>query len=392
MFFHHLKNFSPYSGHIYDDMRVSFIHKKSGHLGKKDSRFDLIDKLGYFPFRELIRNGKAFFISDTDLYDFLNMNESTSVNYTNESYGEWDLKQKEIFELCFFDGYNEGISTFELNLGISYPALPHEQKVQYLKVFCLHCLDFLYFDGDLDKDLFYNLGYLQANLYRGFIEINNINSSLPEGSPGLRLHFDSHLKVVEISKVPETEKTDIIKAEPVEKYEPKENTTAIEKSLLPTFPRIELMCNLEEVNAIWRVLTAPMNTSKGKQGAVLSDSELTDFLGSAFSSGAFPQTLKRPENPFVKRTSRGDIRSVLNALMYSTYNLNHEYNRSTNQIDYVTSLKRHFSVFDGSEPESIRSVISTTASKGMKVIKESQPINPHIEEMLSILKKHKLLH
>jgi len=101
MFFHHLKNFSPYSGHIYDDMRVSFIHKKSGHLGKKDSRFDLIDKLGYFPFKELIRDGKAYFISDTDLYDFLNINESTSVNYTNESYGEWDIKQKEIFEPCF---------------------------------------------------------------------------------------------------------------------------------------------------------------------------------------------------------------------------------------------------------------------------------------------------
>jgi len=67
MFFHHLKNFSPYSGHIYDDMKVSFIHKKSGHLGKKDSRFDLIDKLGYFPFRELIRERKAYFISDADL-------------------------------------------------------------------------------------------------------------------------------------------------------------------------------------------------------------------------------------------------------------------------------------------------------------------------------------
>lgn len=98
MFFHHFKNFSPYSGHIYDDMRVSFIHKKSGRLGKKDSRFDLIDKLGYFPFRELIRDCKAYFISDKDLYDFLNMKESTSVDYTNESYGEWDLQQKEIFD------------------------------------------------------------------------------------------------------------------------------------------------------------------------------------------------------------------------------------------------------------------------------------------------------
>jgi len=392
MFFHHLKNFSPYSGHIYDDMKVSFIHKKSGHLGKKDSRFDLIDKLGYFPFKELIRYGKAYFISDTDLYDFLNMKESTSVNYTNESYGEWDIKLKEIFELCFFDGYNEGVSAFEFNLGVSYPALQHEQKVQYLKVFCLHCLDFLYFDGDLDKDLFYNLGYLQASLYRGFIEINNINSSLPEGSPGLRLHFDSHLKVVEISKATEKENPAIIKTEPVEKPKPEKSTPTIETSPSLAFSRIELMCDLEEVKAIWRVLTAPMNSSKGKEEATLSDKELTDFLGSAFSSVAFPQILLCPEYPFVKRTSKGDMRNVLNTLMYSTYNLNHEYNRSVNQIEYVTSLKRHFPVFDGSKSESIKNVISANALKGIKVIKESQSINPHIEKMLSILKKHKLLH
>lgn len=75
MFFHHLKNFSPYSGHIYDDMKVPLIHKKSGALERKDNRFELIDKLGYFPFKELIRNDSAYFISDSDLYEFLNMNE-----------------------------------------------------------------------------------------------------------------------------------------------------------------------------------------------------------------------------------------------------------------------------------------------------------------------------
>lgn len=40
MFFHHLKNFSPYSGHIYDDMRVPLIKKKDSYIEKSDSRFD----------------------------------------------------------------------------------------------------------------------------------------------------------------------------------------------------------------------------------------------------------------------------------------------------------------------------------------------------------------
>ena len=104
MFFHHLKNFSPYSGHIYDDMKVLLIYRRSGSLGRKDSRFDLIDKLGYFPFKELIRNGSAYFISDIDLYEFLNMNESTVNDYTSEYYVTWDLEQKQIFEHCFLNG------------------------------------------------------------------------------------------------------------------------------------------------------------------------------------------------------------------------------------------------------------------------------------------------
>lgn len=386
MFFHHLKNFSPYSGHIYDDMKVPLIHKKSGDLSRKDSRFDMIDKLGYFPFKELIRNGNAYFISDTDLYDFLNMNESTVNDYTSEYYVSWDLEQKQIFEGCFLNGYNEGIKTFEVNLGVSYPALPHEQKIQYLTVFCLHCLDFLYFDGDLDQNLFYNLGYLQASLFRGFIEINNLGSSVLGGSPGLRLHFDSYIKVLEVSKAKENEKTPESNTSQIKQTDERQETKA------DNFIRIELMCDLEEVKALWQVITAPMITSRGIQEGALSATELIDFLGSAFSSKAFPEAFILPKNRFYKRTSKGDIRNVLNALMYSTYNLNHEYNRSANLIEYATILKQHFPVFSGSEVESIKSVISTHSLKGLEILNDSQSVNPHIYEMIRILKKHKLLH
>jgi len=289
-----------------------------------------------------------------------------------------------MFEDRFLNGYSDGIKTFEVNLGVSYVSLPHEQKIQYLNVFCLHCLNFLYFDGDLDQNLFYNLGYLQASLFRGFIEINNLGSSVPGGNPGLRLHFDSYVKVLKVSKKKE-ETTQSNSSQIEQTHEPQESKT-------DNFTRIELMCDLEEVKSLWLVITAPLNTSKGKQESALSTTELTDFLGSAFSSKAFPETFKLPKNRFFKRTSRGDIRNVLNALMYSTYNLNHEYNRSANLIEYAIILKQHFPVFSGSEAESIKSVMSTHTPKGMEVLNDSQSVNPHIEEMIRILKKHKLLH
>lgn len=70
MFFHRLQHFSPYSGHLYDALKVPFIKKSDGVFGRSDSRFDLMDREGYFPFRELIRDGHVYFISDEDLFDF----------------------------------------------------------------------------------------------------------------------------------------------------------------------------------------------------------------------------------------------------------------------------------------------------------------------------------
>lgn len=61
-------------------------------------------------------------------------------------------------------------------------------------------------------------------------------------------------------------------------------------------------------------------------------------------------------------------------------------------MEYVAILKQHFTVFSGSEAMSIKKTMATFNPKGMEVIKNSQSINPHVDEMLSILKKHKLLH
>lgn len=381
MFFHHLKNFSPYSGHIYDDMRVPLIKKNDRNFTKSHTRFDLMDRLGYFPFRELIRDGRAYFISDIDLYDFLNMDENTFENYVTDFFHDWDISKKDIFLKSFLNGYDNGIIDFERNIGTSYQILPEKQKTKYLQTFCLYCLDFLYFDGDLDKHLFYNLGYLQASLYRGFVEINNLESILPSGSPGIRLHFDSYFKIQANSKV-ESEKE--ITSNVVERAH------IVNDNPLPIFTRIELMCDLEEIRAIWCVLTAPIITKDGTQDAIFSMEQLTQFLSSAFSSGAFPETFITGQQPFKKRTSKGGMRSVLNALMYATYRLNDEHNRSANLIEYATSLLYHFPVFSGSTAESIKSVISTEKRKGIKLIIKSLSVNPYVEEMLNILKKHKI--
>lgn len=71
-------------------MRTPYIKKKEGFLGRNASRFDLIDRLGYFPFKEFKKDGRAYFISEANLYDFLTSDEkSTDENYIID-YPGWD--------------------------------------------------------------------------------------------------------------------------------------------------------------------------------------------------------------------------------------------------------------------------------------------------------------
>ncbi|OKS85909.1 hypothetical protein [Mucilaginibacter polytrichastri] len=390
MFFHHLPNFSPYSGHIYDALRVPFICKKDGNFGRDDKRFDLMDREGYLPFREMIRGDTAYFISDADLFDFLSIKESTINSYDIHGCPGWNLEMKERFTEQFISGYDEGIVDFERNLGITYTALPHEQQLPYLRTYCLYCLDFLFFEGDLNEALFYNLGYLQANVYRGFVEINHLLALSPDTGSAIRMHFESYYKGKEI--VRRNKPTEEKREEPEAKLTPAIAEETVSQRVTTAPERIELLCDIEEIKKLWLVLTAPIKTKNGSEAAVFSTAELTGFLGSVFSSGAFPNAFKahQPQAPML--TSKGDMRNVLNALMYASYNINREYNRSTNLVHYAAILKHHFSVFAGSGINSIKSVMATYSPKGIAILKGSSTDNPHIEEMLSILKKHKLLH
>ncbi|WP_316821940.1 hypothetical protein [Pedobacter gandavensis] len=171
MFFHHLKNFSPYSGHIYNDMRSGIVRKNGELISKNDNRFKLIERLGYFPFRELRRNNQAYFISNLELFDFFQATEQELNDYHVEAYPNWSYTAKEQLLKLFLDGYQNGLNAFTEKIGISYYTLSYEHKIEYLRNFCLFCLDFLYFDGELDNTLFYNLGYIQASLYLGFIDL-----------------------------------------------------------------------------------------------------------------------------------------------------------------------------------------------------------------------------
>lgn len=398
MFFHHLKNFSPYSGHIYDGMRVPLIKKKDSYIEKSDSRFDLLNRLGYFPFKELLRNDQPYFISDIELFEFLQTNTDHLENYEVSFFMDWNFQAKENFVELFINGYGLGIKEFNSNI-VQSNTLPHEQKISYLRNFCLFCLDFLYFDGELDKGLFYNLGYLQANLYRGFVEINNLESAQPGGSPGLRFHhngYGKNLGNINNENITEEQSSVKVKSEvkPSEfiDFDPFESTDDVTDSEVVATERIELLCNLEEIKSLWLILTAPLVTKNGKEEAIFDTDQLSKFLGASFSSGAFPDAFTPYDKDLNKRTSKGDMRQVLNALMYATYNVNHEYNRKVTQTEYVGILKRHFTVFSGSEPMSIKNTMSTNNPKGLEIIKNSKLVNPYVEELLNILKKHKLLH
>lgn len=95
MFFHRLQHFSPYSGHLYDAMKVPFVKKGDGVFGRSDNRFDLIDRVGYFPFRELIKDEQVYFISDDNLLEFLKITEDTLKNYVVEYFPGWNIEAKE---------------------------------------------------------------------------------------------------------------------------------------------------------------------------------------------------------------------------------------------------------------------------------------------------------
>ncbi|TCC99756.1 hypothetical protein EZ449_21325 [Pedobacter frigidisoli] len=362
MFFHHLKNFSPYSGHIYNEMRTGIVRKHGELISKNDSRFDLIKRIGYFPFRELRRIDQAYFISDLELFEFFQTTEQTLKDYDVEAYSNWGYPAKEELLNVFLEGYRHGLNEFRENIGITYSTLSHNHKIEYLRNFCLYCLDFLYFDGELDKALFYNLGYIQANLYMAYVEVNNLNA----------------LTAINHSETETNAPTNNLPSNATQSTEEPE--------------RIEIYCDVTDIKKIWQVLTAPINTGKGIEQPIFSEEELEKYLGSMFYSGAFPDAFKHAGTLSQKTISRGHMRNVLIALMYSCYSLNRNFDRRSNQIMYVAMLKRYFSVFATSEIESIKSVFATYAPKGIDVLKNNLGKNPHVEEILSILKIHKLLH
>lgn len=134
----------------------------------------------------------------------------------------------------FFNGYKYGLNDFRENVGILFNTLSNEHKIEHLRKFCLYCLDFLYFDGELDDDLFYNLGYIQASLYMAFVEINNfmalsaIKYSEKEAETG-NLLANSAIKLHKQTNVSQPD------------IQAKEGTE-----------RIEVYCDVTEIKKIWK--------------------------------------------------------------------------------------------------------------------------------------------
>lgn len=389
MFFHNLPNFSPYSGHIYDSLKVPFITKGGRVFERSNGRFDLMDREGYFPFREYRTANRVYFISDADLFElFTSSREELEKKYEANYLQGWP-DAVTLYKDRFFEGYDQGREDYSVNLGPSYTNLTYKEKLPFLRIFCLRCLDFLFFDGDLDEKLFYNLGYLQANLCLAFIEINNLLGLYPGTARGIRIHFESFNKEDQLVGEVEDSEVEDIKSPESSVSEKRQASPSV---TLP--PRIEIMCDPQEIRTVWQILTAPIRTKNGWKTPVLEKSHMEQFLGASFQSGGFPYAFDNqgPAPMEQIKSSRGDMRNVLLALMYTTFNLNRDHNRGNILIDYVAILKAMFSVFSNSTEESLKSSISAHSAKGLEVLKRSTDTNPHIEKTLNILKKHKILH
>lgn len=76
-------------------MRSGIVRKHGVLISKNDNRFKRIERLGYFPFRELRRNNQAYFISDLELFNFFQATEQALKDYHVEAYPNWDYTAKE---------------------------------------------------------------------------------------------------------------------------------------------------------------------------------------------------------------------------------------------------------------------------------------------------------
>lgn len=81
-------------------MRAAIVRKNGRLISKNDDRFDLIDRIGYFPFKELRIQDQAYFISDLDLFDFFQTTTETLKNYDVDYYPNWN------FEACVLPWYS----------------------------------------------------------------------------------------------------------------------------------------------------------------------------------------------------------------------------------------------------------------------------------------------
>ena len=146
-------------------MKTAIVRKNGELIHKNESRFDLLNLVGYFPFKELRKSNQAYFISELDLFDFFQATEETLSDYSIDYNPSWNFEAKESFLNLLLDGYQCGLENFYENIGLSFHSLSYDHKVEHLRNFCLYCLDYLYFDAELDEALFYNLGNLQSNLF-----------------------------------------------------------------------------------------------------------------------------------------------------------------------------------------------------------------------------------
>lgn len=54
----------------------------------------MLNLIGYFPFKEFIHNDRPYFISDTELFEFLQANGKYLENYEVSFFMDWNFQAK----------------------------------------------------------------------------------------------------------------------------------------------------------------------------------------------------------------------------------------------------------------------------------------------------------
>jgi hypothetical protein len=359
MYFLNLKAFHPASGINTDNHgKYPFISSVDGLFEPDDYEFNYKRN---FPFERInLPDDRVFYVSEPNLTRIFKNTVYGSNPIIRDNEQPIDEHYTNELATLFYNGYLAGTDRFYGELGQTYLSLTLDQKKEALRDFISYCHINLYFEGFAIPEVLYALGYLQANLVRGFQEYKNLQGlKEQELVPPI-------VKVYPIVKMPEQEavkpQETEVKAEVLNAVPPVPEPEILTPQLLATNPPVYIPLKYP-ATAIFELWCALLDKQLCQLMQVpqvfFVEKEIKELLGRLFEAeGQEPLWLMVAEPQYYEMAP--GYQNLLCLLMHATYKLNTMYVKVP-QVRYCELLKSNFSSFD--TIESVNDIKSNMTKK-----------------------------